>query len=98
MYTANYCEENIYLLAQEFAEKSSLFRDAFVVFISNLTRTAILFNQKASQNVGGYVVWDYHVILVTVGNTSRGETKEELEILVWDFDTRLGSPCAFNGT
>lgn len=93
-YTANYCEENIYLLAQELTTDPDA-PDAFVVFISNPSRSVLLLNQKAAQSPQGYVVWDYHVILVTVGR--RPEETGDLEVLVWDFDTRLGSPCKWTG-
>jgi protein N-terminal glutamine amidohydrolase len=66
VYTKQYCEENIYLLAETFSRDSAVEEtwDIFAVFISNDTRTVALRNQKLAREENGVVVWDYHVVLV----------------------------------
>ncbi|RDB24108.1 Protein N-terminal glutamine amidohydrolase [Hypsizygus marmoreus] len=65
-YTSCYCEENIYLLAQQFSGDPKIVEawDIFVVFISNNTKTVALWNQKLAHEPSRPVVWDYHVLLV----------------------------------
>ncbi len=53
-----------------------------VVFISNAERTCALWQQRAAP-AGLPVVWDYHVVLGAGG-------------LVYDLDSRLGSPIAID--
>ncbi|TDL27583.1 hypothetical protein BD410DRAFT_713906 [Rickenella mellea] len=107
-YTANYCEENIYLLAQSFSNENAVREqwDIYVVFISNETKTVALWRHKYDDSV---VVWDYHVILILkpkveapVSNDDAGGSEVpvvrsdvEVERIVWvyDFDSQLGMPC-----
>ncbi|MBU2511144.1 hypothetical protein KJ966_07390 [bacterium] len=70
-----YCEENIWYLCQESAFKNLNKR---VVFISNPDKQCLFLNQSTGN--GGSVLWDYHVLLITVG-------------FAWDFDTTLPFPC-----
>ncbi|CBQ71012.1 conserved hypothetical protein [Sporisorium reilianum SRZ2] len=97
-YTACYCEENVYLLAQHLCAQLSTVNttalniarqqaspkrhttlpvrtqrsafvpvwDVHVVFISNPTKTVLLYQQAASKlaSAGSPVVWDYHVVAV----------------------------------
>ncbi|KZT28521.1 hypothetical protein NEOLEDRAFT_1058217 [Neolentinus lepideus HHB14362 ss-1] len=99
-YTHCYCEENIYLLATAFAERSDV-KDSWeisVVFISNAGKTVALWNQSARQ---GVVVWDYHVILVLrpwawlakEESADRTENNATTASWVYDFDTQLLKPC-----
>jgi len=75
-YTANYCEENIWHLAQ------SLKAHCRVVFISNSDRQIAMWHQKGATS-NQPLVWDYHVVLFE----HSGPT-----ILCHDFDSRLGRP------
>ncbi|KAI0350075.1 hypothetical protein OH77DRAFT_1413760 [Trametes cingulata] len=78
VYTSCYCEENIYLLAQTFTRLSGAHStdtlgsswpwQIYVVFISNGGKTVVLWSQKAARD-GGWVVWDYHVVLVLLPRT-----------------------------
>ncbi len=82
LYTALFCEENIWQLAKSM-EKSVGNVDALeVVFISNPLRHVVLGAQQACP-VGRYIVWDYHVILM---DCAAG--------LIYDFDSRLPFPCS----
>lgn len=76
IYTACYCEENIYHLAR-------LYPDSFTVFISNHNRTVPFWSNKlrtSAENEQGLVVWDYHVVLVSLDK-------------IWDFDSAVPFPC-----
>lgn len=73
-YCPYYCEENIWHLCQEPELQRSSSR---VIFISNETRQCAFSNQSVSED--GFIVWDYHVILLSAG-------------MIWDFDTRLPFP------
>jgi protein N-terminal glutamine amidohydrolase len=79
-YQANYCEENIWQLARQ-PELQQLER--FAVFISNVGKCFAMWEQKSGKS-GEPVMWDYHVILVT-----RGESLQ-----IWDLDSTLGYPVA----
>ena len=58
----------------------------YVVFISNPSKTVVLWEQRASSDKEeGMIIWDYHCILVYRGANLN-------DSLVYDFDTRLGSP------
>ena len=85
-----YCEENVWRLGQKFKLKSPT--DSFVVlFISNPSKSVLMFHQKASkdrQNVN-YIIWDYHVILL-------GNKKDDEKWSVYDVDTCLTYPCELN--
>ncbi|KAF8061574.1 N-terminal glutamine amidase-domain-containing protein [Lyophyllum atratum] len=65
-YTSCYCEENVYLLAQNFHEDPEIVQSwrVFVVFVSNRTKTVALWNQKLAREPHYPVVWDYHVVLL----------------------------------
>lgn len=99
-YTSQYCEENIYLLAEEFLELSPKpTASIHAVFISNVNHAVALYQQRAAQRADYPVVWDYHVVLVT-SSISPPSTLSESEsrfddVLVWDYDTRLPFPCDF---
>ncbi|ETW85462.1 hypothetical protein HETIRDRAFT_407495 [Heterobasidion irregulare TC 32-1] len=108
-YTQNYCEENIYLLAQQFEQQTHV-RDVWdisVVFISNHTKSVALWMQKAATN--HVVVWDYHVILILrcrISGTSAGSADRECQAdgdhinttiggsWIYDFDSKLPMPCS----
>lgn len=76
-YTLCYCEENIYALASHHP-------DSFVVFISSEARAVPFWRNKlhiSEENPEGFIVWDYHVILVDKDR-------------VWDFDSAVEFPCS----
>ncbi|GAA5976938.1 hypothetical protein JCM11641_002203 [Rhodosporidiobolus odoratus] len=88
-YTPYYCEENVVQHLQYLslaAPASSL----FAAFISNPSRRALLFQQRASKAgtaTGHHVLWDYHVVALQVWQ-AEDESRRVVEIL--DRDSRLG--------
>ncbi|KAF8610784.1 hypothetical protein BDV93DRAFT_517883 [Ceratobasidium sp. AG-I] len=92
-YTACYCEENVYLASQTLTLSAhENLQTIYVVFISNLTQTVLLWEQRASQypaELGSPVVWDYHVIMILVAK-SKDEVPESNNVYVVDFDSTLG--------
>ncbi|KDR81797.1 hypothetical protein GALMADRAFT_240006 [Galerina marginata CBS 339.88] len=92
VYTSCYCEENIYLLCQEYLRSNAW--ENFVVFISNAHKTVALWSQKAARLEDNPVIWDYHVILVLrPRHKDTTEVNEPHTSWVYDFDTRLSMPC-----
>lgn len=77
-YCANFCEENIWQLAQQIDQPCQ------VVFISNPDRQVAFWQQQAAP-LGEPLVWDYHVVLF---EQRSGQT------LCHDFDSRLISPLS----
>lgn len=67
-YTAYYCEENVYWLAQEPALAA---HRREVVFVSNERRACAVFDQRAAATPSAPVVWDYHVVLAVHAPGSR---------------------------
>lgn len=76
-YQPYYCEENAWWLCQTPA-LGATHRE--VLFVSNPERAVSLWEQRAVPP-GEPVVWDYHVVVLSAGQT-------------WDLDTRLALPCA----
>ncbi|KAM0753530.1 hypothetical protein T439DRAFT_157290 [Meredithblackwellia eburnea MCA 4105] len=90
IYTPYYCEENVYQLLSSLSQ--TVKNRSYAVFISNPARTCILFQQKASQrdeHDGFFVVWDYHVIVVTVLTDTDS-------VCVLDRDSRLPYSCSLS--
>ena len=95
-YTAFYCEENIYHLVaslqSSIGDKNSSGTRVYAVFISNSQRKSLLFHQKAADPEQGYVIWDYHVVAVTVtpraGSGDGGADADEV-VRVFDPDSNL---------
>lgn len=91
-YTPYYCEENIYLLAEQMidgrkmcaaSDPESIVDPISVVFITNARRSCALLHQRAAGK-GKAVFWDYHVIMMSgMGRAA----------MIWDLDTRLDFPC-----
>ncbi|MBV1860349.1 MAG: hypothetical protein KUG77_18195 [Nannocystaceae bacterium] len=80
-YCPYYCEENIWHLA---ADPRVGAGPRHVVLISNPGGTVALWGQRSgTEDTGGLVVWDYHVILTCAVGP---------DAMVWDLDTRLGAP------
>jgi len=80
LYTPFYCEENIWQLCQQ-SELQNL--DSSVAIISNAAQAVLFFQQQQGRGAEGFVVWDYHVILLSSDQTWQ----------VWDFESKLGFPC-----
>ncbi|DBA99233.1 TPA: hypothetical protein ACH3X3_011847 [Trebouxia sp. C0006] len=81
VYTPCFCEENAYKLCEQLCKHCA---GCHVAFISNLARQVPLWQQKASKRSDGFVLWDYHVVVLQEG---------EQDCLVWDLDTTLPFPC-----
>ncbi|EIN07838.1 hypothetical protein PUNSTDRAFT_69424 [Punctularia strigosozonata HHB-11173 SS5] len=113
-YTSCYCEENAYLLCATFSQNADVAAswDVSVAFVSNARQTVALWSQKASRDLDGLVVWDYHVVLclrsrarpVSPPSDSEarafGKTTDSdspARTWIYDFDTRLGLPCDATG-
>lgn len=79
VYTACYCEENVYNLIHWLTERGeAVLENLTVVFISNENKSVPIWKQRASTREDGLVIWDYHVILI-----------DEVSRLVWDLDSTL---------
>ncbi|CAK0757771.1 hypothetical protein CVIRNUC_002568 [Coccomyxa viridis] len=83
-YCPYYCEENIYKLCQTFAADDGYNKELSVVFISNDEGKVPIQRQTVAENVGGTVVWDYHVIAVE----RDGDTS-----VIYDLTSQLPRPC-----
>lgn len=79
-YQPYYCEENVWHLSRHPA-LAALRRAA--LFVTNTAGACALWAQRAAAAPGHPVVWDYHVVLVTL---SPGPS------LVWDLDSELVFP------
>jgi len=101
-YTPFYCEENVYQLLASL-EGSPRFSRSFAVFVSNLQRRALLFQQQASRqgaDQGHYVLWDYHVVAVAVERDGGGDgsrVRRSERVVVLDRDSRLGDAVPLQG-
>ena len=89
-YTSCYCEENVWKLCDKIQNSKNLRNlvekgNVYAIFISNENKTVPLWQQSASENEDGLVVWDYHVILAMKGE----------KCMVFDLDTKLPYPCEF---
>ncbi|KAI6124840.1 N-terminal glutamine amidase-domain-containing protein [Pisolithus croceorrhizus] len=93
VYTSQYCEENIYFLAQRMLAQPNIEGkwDINIIFISNPSRTVALWNQRASSSIYNAVIWDYHVILALRGSFAA-DRDDERGTWVYDLDTRLPVP------
>ncbi len=84
-YCPFYCEENIWHLAADPRVGEGPRR---VLLISNPRRTVALWGQRSgTEDTGGLVVWDYHVILTCGAGP---------DAVVWDLDTTLGTAVPLN--
>lgn len=84
LYTALFCEENIWELVRVFEQEGRALDDLDVVFLCNDKAQLAIRNQKLA-SPGTYVIWDYHVILI-----------DRRASLVYDFDSRLGFPVSLD--
>lgn len=76
-YAPFWCEENAWHLCVD----PRIGEDAHVVVISNAARAVALWRQRAAEQPGAPVLWDYHVIVVA---------QHEGATTVWDLDTTIG--------
>lgn len=83
-YQPFYCEENVWHLCQSAPFDGG---EVYVVVISNEQGACPLWNQRACQSPSRPIFWDYHVVAVETGGD---------EDRVWDLDSRLGCPAAFD--
>jgi uncharacterized membrane protein YgcG len=87
-YTAQFCEENAYLLSKALARASVAPSERlFAVFATNPRRAVPLLRQRAGRAPDGLCVWDYHVFVIEAAEAAGGA-------IVWDLDTTLPFPCA----
>lgn len=77
IYQAAYCEENIWHLCQQ-----NLLQNSYVIFIFGKGDAFPMLNQRASGHPDVPIFWDYHVVLLVLGENNQ----------IIDFDTML----AFN--
>jgi protein N-terminal glutamine amidohydrolase len=78
-YTALFCEENIWHLADSLIKQGVKDSELNIVFISNPKQQVAIFNQKSGH--GNHpVIWDYHVVLLR---------KTTNNYCIYDFDTKL---------
>lgn len=84
-YTACYCEENVYLLCKALLEEQPAGFEIKVVFISNQSKSCVVWKQRASKREDGLVCWDYHVIILAKA-PSTGDWQ------VYDLDSTLPFP------
>ncbi|KAF4608341.1 hypothetical protein EYR40_000685 [Pleurotus pulmonarius] len=107
--TAFWCEENVYILIRQFLLSQQIIEhwDIFAIIISNVDKSVALWDQKLAQQDLYPVVWDYHVVMLLrlrMAHSSEVHQSEGTDDLgditgavchcwVYDFDTRLGSPC-----
>lgn len=86
-YAACFCEENVFLLCQRLQRRSTNTSALYVVFISNNQRQIPLWQQRAASAEDRPILWDYHVVLLEYTQQDRA--------LIWDLDSCLELPCAF---
>lgn len=72
-----YCEENVWHLCRQL---TAIKTDVHAVFVTNAAGQVPTAWMRAADQVGGIVVWDYHVFATTSGTH------------VWDVDCVLGYP------
>lgn len=92
MYTACYCEENVWKLCDlTRACQPELLPHCFVAFVSNRRQAVPIWCQKSSSRADGMSVWDYHVIFLYSPPPSRLRP-----CLIYDLDTTLHFPEEFD--
>jgi hypothetical protein len=80
-YTAFFCEENVWWLAQRLAGAGARAEDMDVIFLGNPYMSVLLLEQRAAAP-GEPMIWDYHVIL---------RLRDAQGCWIFDRDSRL--PC-----
>ena len=82
IYTALFCEENIWHLANSFIQQGISAEELSVIYISNKEQKVAVFNQKSCE-INQPIIWDYHVLLLR---------KLIDDYLIYDFDSRANFP------
>ena len=86
VYTAQFCEENVYLGCQRLTEELG-WMHALAVFVTNPSHVTPMLCQRSSKSPEGLVFWDYHVFMVA-------SAREPCHWLVFDWDTTIKPfPC-----
>jgi hypothetical protein len=80
-YQPIYCEENIWLLAQDPRCGTG---ERLVALITGAAGHVAMWHQKPAEAPGEPLLWDYHVVLLVRDTAWR----------VWDFECDLGMPVA----
>ncbi|CAN8002062.1 unnamed protein product [Ixodes hexagonus] len=89
VYTACYCEENVWKLCERTrSSQPDLLAQCSVVFVSNRRQTVPIWCQKSGSDDTGLSVWDYHVLFVYRPADGR-------PCKVYDLDTTLNFPEDF---
>lgn len=86
IYTAYYCEENVWHLCQLLTREATSEFKCYCVFISNPSKAVHLWKQKLCGDDSS-VIWDYHVIAVY--------GCEKYGFCALDLDTTLPFPVSF---
>jgi protein N-terminal glutamine amidohydrolase len=81
-YQPFYCEENIWLLAQDPRCGDG---ERLVALITGAEGHVAMWHQKPADGPSEPLLWDYHVVLLVRSNTTWH---------VWDFECDLGMPMA----
>jgi hypothetical protein len=84
-YTPYYCEENAYHIVESLVanpDVTSLW-SIYAIFISNRTKSVLLWQQKLASSSEFPVCWDYHAVVLLVPISTN------CQALIMDFDTRL---------
>jgi len=81
-YQPFYCEENIWLLAQNPCCGDG---ERLVALITGAEGHVAMWHQKPADGPGEPLLWDYHVVLLVRNSTAWH---------VWDFECDLGMPMA----
>jgi len=83
IYTANFCEENIWQLGQRLITLGYTSQTLRVLMLSNAERHIALYQQQQQPSPGQPIIWDYHVLLLATDTQ-----------LIYDFDSRLPFPVS----
>ncbi len=74
LYQPYYCEENIWHLCQH-----EQFKDSFIIFVASTGDSFPMLNQRVMSDPSIPILWDYHVVLLLLSESSQ----------ILDFDTIL---------
>eukprot|EP00045_Choanoeca_perplexa_P000538 m.14900 g.14900 ORF g.14900 m.14900 type:complete len:216 (-) comp10371_c0_seq1:112-759(-) len=104
VYTACFCEENVYCLLQNQLSSSKGRGDWlwFAIFVSNDEQAVAIHHQRPGTGIDSMVVWDYHVVAVALPKSrttliNKCPSQRSMQhAWVYDFDTMLPFPCPFD--
>lgn len=90
LYTACFCEENVWKLCEHVKDtQPNILPYCYIVFISNKNQSVPLWNQCSGRSEDGLTIWDYHVIFIHI-------PCDNSEALVYDLDSLLSFPTLFS--